>query len=263
MTQIITAVIIVTVIGIACGVLLALASKFMSVKVDTKEAELRACLPGANCGACGYTGCDGYAKALREDSSIPTNLCIPGAEAVSEKIAAVLGVEAQSAEKFAAYVRCHGDCDSTVRKYNYEGIKSCAAEAMHYGSDGVCAFSCIGLGDCRNVCTENAICIEKGIARIDPRRCIGCGMCSKTCPKKIIAMIPVTHNYVVGCSNRDKGAVARRNCTHACIGCMKCQKNCPTGAIMVVNNLATIDMTKCSNCGLCSEICPVKCIKTV
>ena len=56
----------VTVIGLICAVGLAVASSVMAVKEDTRFTELRECLPGANCGACGYTGCDGYAKALME-----------------------------------------------------------------------------------------------------------------------------------------------------------------------------------------------------
>ena len=39
-------------------------------KIPVEEAilsgkdKVRACLPGANCGACGFSGCDGYAEAL-------------------------------------------------------------------------------------------------------------------------------------------------------------------------------------------------------
>lgn len=37
-------------------------------------------------GSCGYTGCDGYAKAVVEQGA-KTNLCIPGATATSQAIA--------------------------------------------------------------------------------------------------------------------------------------------------------------------------------
>ena len=40
------------------------------VPVDETFALLRAELPGANCGACGYAGCDDYANALAEDHSL-------------------------------------------------------------------------------------------------------------------------------------------------------------------------------------------------
>ena len=64
MTDILIAAAIVTGIGLLCGILLAVAAKVMAVKVDETVGKLRDALPGANCGACGYTGCDGYAEAL-------------------------------------------------------------------------------------------------------------------------------------------------------------------------------------------------------
>ena len=71
------AVLIVTVLGLIAGLGLSLASKFMEVPVDEKEAKIRACLPGANCGACGYSGCDGYASALSKGETTPDK-CSPG-----------------------------------------------------------------------------------------------------------------------------------------------------------------------------------------
>ena len=56
-----TGVIIVGVIGLVCSVLLVVASHFLSVPADTRVEDIRAFLPGANCGACGYAGCDDYA----------------------------------------------------------------------------------------------------------------------------------------------------------------------------------------------------------
>ncbi|NLW65280.1 MAG: ferredoxin, partial [Clostridiales bacterium] len=64
MNGIMIAILSVTVIGIICAVMLAVASKIMEVKEDERFPAVRDCLPGANCGACGYAGCDGYARAL-------------------------------------------------------------------------------------------------------------------------------------------------------------------------------------------------------
>ena len=87
--EILIPILAVTVIGLICAVGLAVASSVMAVKEDTRFTEIRACLPGANCGACGYTGCDGYAKALLEPGT-KTNLCVPGADAVAAQIAALV-----------------------------------------------------------------------------------------------------------------------------------------------------------------------------
>ena len=64
MNQILIPVIIVAAIGLIAGLGLAIASIVFAVPVDEKAEKVRECLPGANCGACGYTGCDGYAAAL-------------------------------------------------------------------------------------------------------------------------------------------------------------------------------------------------------
>lgn len=56
MMEILIPILAVTVIGLICAVGLAVASSVMAVKEDTRFTEIRACLPGANCGACGYTG---------------------------------------------------------------------------------------------------------------------------------------------------------------------------------------------------------------
>ena len=65
--DILIATLIVAAVGLFCAVMLVLAAKFFAVSEDETEKSIRECLPGANCGACGYAGCDGYAKALAED----------------------------------------------------------------------------------------------------------------------------------------------------------------------------------------------------
>ena len=94
MMEILIPILAVTVIGLICAVGLAVASSVMAVKEDTRFTEIRACLPGANCGACGFSGCDGYAAALSEGKTKETNLCAPGGADAAKGVAAVLGVEA-------------------------------------------------------------------------------------------------------------------------------------------------------------------------
>lgn len=259
--QILIATAIVTAIGVLCAVMLVIAAKCFHVKVDEKFTDVRACLPGVNCGACGYTGCDGYAEALISDPTVKTNLCIPGADAVAAEIAGVLGVEAQDVIELTARVNCNGTCDNTSKTAEIYGAKSCAAAKLIYGGAGKCSFGCLGHGDCAKVCPNDAICIENGIAHVIQEKCIGCGLCAKACPNSIISLAPTAAPVTVKCSNKDKGAVARKKCTAACIGCMKCEKACPNGAIKVQDNLAVIDYSKCTNCGECAKACPVGCIE--
>ena len=247
-------------IAIVCGVILTVTSLLFGIKEDEKFTSIRDCLPGANCGACGYSGCDGYAKALAEGDTDATNLCVPGGDAAAKDIAAILGVEAAEVEEKVAYVSCNGVCGATRRKYDYVGVESCKIANMSYNGDKLCIYACLGYGDCAAVCPNNAIEIKDGVAKIITENCIGCGMCARACPNSIIKLIRANERVAVTCSNHDKGAVTRKACTNGCIGCGKCQKTCPAGAITVEHNLATIDYDKCTECGACADVCPVKCI---
>lgn len=263
--DILIALLVVAVVGLVASVILVLASHFFSVKTDERVTKIRECLPGANCGACGFAGCDAYAKALVEEG-VRTNLCIPGAQTVVENISAILGVEAvesELSEKSVAVVHCNGTCDAASKRAVYDGVNSCFAASMLYGGANACRYGCLGCGDCAKVCVADAICIVDGVARVDSRLCIGCGKCAKTCPKHVISLVGVNSKQVVLCNNKEKGTIARKNCTNACIACKKCELNCPAQAIGVKDNLAIIDYEKCTNCGKCVEVCPVHCIKAV
>ncbi|MBE6587601.1 MAG: 4Fe-4S dicluster domain-containing protein [Ruminococcaceae bacterium] len=259
---IITAVIAVTAIGLLCAGVLVVAAIFMSVRENETEIKVRECLPGVNCGACGYSGCDAYAKALANEKNVKTNLCTPGGDKVSKMVSEVLGTEFEDTIEMVATVRCCGDCKTTEKKTDYAGVQTCAAAKMLHGGDGQCTYGCLGRGDCAEVCPHDAICMDNGIARVDARKCVGCGVCVKICPNHLIHMMPDVHRQVIACHNKQKGAVARKQCTNACIACGKCAKVCPEGAIKVENNLASIKYDKCVKCGKCAEVCPVGCIRT-
>lgn len=260
MNGILTAIISVTVIGAVCAVMLVIASKVMAVKVDERTSIIRNCLPGANCGACGYPGCDLYAAALTDGSCAKTNLCTPGGDTVSREISNVLGVGFADVVEQVAVVHCCGDQSATKDKMTYTGIKTCAASKQLFGGKGACSYGCIGYGDCAVACPSDAICIENGLAQVDNRKCTGCGICVGVCPSKIITLERDTIHEVIMCSNLDKGAVTRKKCTRGCIACKKCERECPVKAITVENNLAKIDYDICTACGHCAEVCPVGCI---
>ena len=255
MSEILIPVLAVTMIGLICGVGLAVASHVMAVKEDERFPAIRECLPGANCGACGFTGCDGYAKALLTPGT-KTNLCVPGGAEAARKLAAVLGVEAEAVEAKTALVRCGGDCDHTSPKEDYRGIASCQAAKLFFGGSGTCTYGCMGLGDCMRVCPHGAISLVKGIASVDASICVGCGICAKTCPQQVIAIVPSRAKTAVLCSNPDMGAVPRKACSAGCIGCMKCVKTCEHDAVHVDGNLASVDYDKCIGCGACAQACP-------
>ena len=53
MNNIVFAIIVLALLGLAGGVILVLASKFMAVYEDPRIAQITDCLAGANCGGCG------------------------------------------------------------------------------------------------------------------------------------------------------------------------------------------------------------------
>ncbi|MCL2266667.1 MAG: RnfABCDGE type electron transport complex subunit B [Treponema sp.] len=259
MNSIIFAVISVTIIGVICSCILSIVSKLMYVKIDDRIILLAGIMPGANCGACGYPGCSGYASALIEENA-KANLCTPGGAALLEKISEILGVDAGSIEKKTAVVSCRGDFNTRQIKMEYRGILTCEAAKQLYGGQNACTYGCLGFGDCKKVCPSDAICMDDNLARVIPELCTGCGLCVKACPGKIISVKKADFPVFVACKNTEKGAVTRKKCSSGCIACTKCVKECPQNAIAMENNLAVIDYSKCSGCGKCVEVCITKCI---
>ena len=249
-------------IALILGVLLALVSRFFATEDGKLVKQVRSCLPGVNCGACGYKGCDDYAAAVASGAAKP-NLCIPGSDDAAEELSRLLGVEVESPADMVAFVHCNGNCGATTKKAEYAGISTCQAASMLYGGPDACRFGCIGLGDCAAACPAEAICIRDGVAHVNTRRCLGCGLCMTICPKHMITMLPQETEAAIMCNNTDKGADARKICKNSCIGCKKCEKACEHSAVTVVNNLAKIDYDKCTGCGACADACPTGCMKRV
>ena len=62
--SIVTAVAVVTVIGLLGAAILVVAAHFMHVEEDPRVGEVLGVLPGANCGACGYAAVPTMQKPL-------------------------------------------------------------------------------------------------------------------------------------------------------------------------------------------------------
>ncbi len=253
--EILIPVLIVAGIGLVAGVGLAIASVIMAVPKDEKAEAILERLPGANCGACGFSGCSGYAAALAKGEA-KVGLCSPGGEEVAHEVAALLGVSDVSVEKKVALVHCMGSYDMTSDKMRYDGIESCAASTLLAGGLTSCRYGCMGMGDCVAACPYGAIEVCNGMASVNPAKCRGCSACVAACPKKLISFVSMKKQAVVRCSNCDKGAQTMKVCKIGCIGCGKCMKACEYGAVKVTNFCASVDPEKCVGCGKCVEACP-------
>ena len=249
-------------LGVLFGIVLAIASRVFAIKVDERVPKILENLPGANCGGCGYSGCEALAQAVVKGEASPSSCCVCGAEGM-RAIGEIMGVELATPQPHCAHVMCAGDCNTARYKYVYEGAADCIAAEKLGGGAKVCSNGCIGLGTCVAACKYNAISIVNGVAHTDITKCIGCGACAKVCPKHIISVIPVASKYAVVCSSVENGAVTRKQCTVGCISCRLCEKNCPVGAVTVNDFLASIDQDKCIGCGICADKCPRKIIRKV
>ena len=246
-------------LGIIFGGVLSFASKKFHVEVDERVAQVRECLGGANCGACGYPGCDGFAAAVVAGEA-PVNGCAPAGEKGAKAIGKIMGVDAGATEKLVARVLCQGENGIAKERYQYDGYQSCSTAAGLAGGPKDCRFACLGLGDCMDKCAFGAIHMENGIAHIAPEKCTACGACVKACPRSVIKLLPVSSKVIVRCRNSDTARAARAVCMDACIGCGRCKKECQYEAITVENGFARIDPDKCTRCGACAAVCPCKCI---
>ena len=246
-------------LGIIFGALLTAASRKFYVEIDPRVEEVRAHCSGANCGACGYAGCDGFAEAVVRGEA-PVDGCKPGGNAAAQAIADIMGTTASEAEPLVARVLCQGSTAMAKERYEYNGIPSCRVAASIAGGPKQCRFSCLGLGDCVAKCAFHAIHMEHGLCVIDPEVCTGCGACVEECPRGALQLLPKSKTVFVQCRNTDTARVARDVCMTACIGCKRCEKTCQYNAVKVENGVAHINPELCTACGECSKVCPCHCI---
>jgi len=245
------------------GIALAFFSQKFKVERDPKIDEVRGALPGANCGACGFPGCDGYSEAVATGRA-PTTKCSVGGSATAETLAKIMGIEGGAAEDRVAVLLCQGAVNKTVSKGQYSGIPTCRAAKLSTGSVKTCAWSCQGFGDCTKVCKFDALAMEEdGLPHVNYDNCTGCGLCVEECPQKILTLVPRTRvGSIVLCSNRStvKASVIK-TCKVGCIKCELCVKSCPEGAITMVNGIPVTAYAKWTSCGICVQKCPTKCYK--
>jgi electron transport complex protein RnfB len=242
------------------GAILAVASRIFVVHRDPRVEHVLELLPGANCGACGFPGCQGLAEAIvKEEAS--ANACPPGGAEAVRNIAGLLGTDAGEVVSRIAMVHCGGGLSNSEQRLAYDGIHDCRAAMLIGGSPKACIFGCLGLGTCRDVCPFDAVVIDdEELVHIDPKKCTGCGNCVDACPVNIISLFPAHMKVHIRCSSHDKGAAAKKLCKVACIACQLCVKKCPSDAIRMEDNLAVIDYSKCTNCGICAAVCPTHAI---
>lgn len=246
--------------GLFIGVFLGISGRAFAVETDPREEAIMSVLPGNNCGGCGYAGCSGLAVAIIEGSAEVTG-CPVGGAPVAEQIGEIMGTAAGEQTRQMAYVKCGGTCEKAQNQYTYYGIEDCRlVHMMQDGGPKGCSYGCLGYGTCVRSCPFDAIHLVEGIAVVDKEKCKACGKCIASCPKRLIEMVPYEQKTFVQCNSNGKGKALMDVCLVGCIGCRLCEKNCKFEAVTVLDNLARIDASKCTNCGVCADKCPRKII---
>jgi len=261
-------VLMLSVLGVLAAVILYFVAQKFKVYEDPRIDEVEAVLPGANCGGCGYPGCRGFAEAFVKADDISTFFCPVGGNETSAAAAKVVGKSAVEQAPMVAVVRCSGSPDHRPKTSIYNGATSCKVATTLFSGDTGCQYGCLGLADCVDACTFDAIYMDEktGLPVVIDDNCTACGACVTACPKDIIELRkkgPKGKRIFVSCINKDKGGMAKKSCSVACIGCNKCVKVCPHDAITLENFLAYIDYDKCKLCRKCVDECPTDAILEV
>ena len=258
--MVLTSVIALTGLGLVAAALLAMASKVFAVPEDPRVEKICETLPGANCGGCGYAGCEGYAVAVVNDESISPNLCVVGGPQCAAAIGELTGKLTAEMEPLRVYRRCDKNHGKVLRRFEYQGISTCAAvAALHRGADQ-CTYSCLGFGDCVKVCSFDVLYLADGVAKVNSQACTGCGACVKACPRGVLELIPKRAKIAISCSTQDKGKAVMDVCSVGCIHCSKCVKLCPANAISMQDSKIVIDHMACLNYeGDCEQACANGC----
>ncbi len=251
------------VMAIIFSYILGWANKKFMVEVDPKIEAVRDALPGANCGGCGYLGCSDYAVAIVADND-PVNKCTVGGEACAKAVADIMGVEVGDMVPLHAVVHCSAPLSHRLGRTEYRGEPRCSSAHQVAGVQA-CTFGCLGYGDCVLACNYDAIHIIDGLARVDYDKCIGCGACTKVCPRHIISIEGFKEKTmpVVACTNKDKAKDAKAVCRNACVACKACTK--VSDLFTISNNLSQCNLDgysaqKHEEVMKAVEKCPTGCI---
>jgi Na+-translocating ferredoxin:NAD+ oxidoreductase subunit B len=220
--------------------LLGYAKVKLHVEVDPRVEQVKEALPAANCGGCGFAGCDDFARAVVEERA-PIDGCPVGGPTVAAAIAKILGKEMQQSWPYRPVIHCRAHTGDKHGVVPYDGVQTCA-EANVVGVTQACVYGCLGFGDCVRACKYDAMRMVDGLPEVIYDKCTGCGACVEACPRDLIEKIPFKQEQmlVVACNNKEPGKNVKQVCDVGCIGCKACQRMME-GLFQVENNLAYID----------------------
>jgi Na+-translocating ferredoxin:NAD+ oxidoreductase RNF subunit RnfB len=251
-------------LGLLFAGFLAIADKKLRVEENPKIQEVNEALPGANCGACGKAGCYDFAQAV-VNGDAKVDGCPVGGEETAEEVAEIMGVKAEGgAVKQVPRLMCRGGWEEAKPKpVEYEGPLSCSTMHIVSGGNKLCAYGCLGQGDCVEACPFDALVMtENGLPKLVAEFCTSCTVCTDACPRDLLEMHPIDRDYFVFCKSHDDPKTSRQVCSVACVGCSICARP-SEGAIEMDDNLAVIDHASLDPDIIPFEKCPTAAIKKI
>lgn len=228
-------------LGTFFGTVLAISYRFLHVPEDPRITEVNQLLPGSNCGACGEPGCQRFAAKLVEGVVTPSQCSVSNGDTIAA-LATLLGVDAGQQIKRVARIHCAGGKAQARQIAVYAGQPSCSAAAVVAQGGKGCNWGCLGLADCVNACSFNAMIMNaNGLPVVSLDQCTACGDCVTACPRDLIEILPITHNLFVQCKTPLSGRLARDLCSVACDSCGRCAMDAAPALIRMADNLPFID----------------------
>ncbi len=228
-------------LGTGLAGMLAFANRKLFVWEDPRIEEVENLLPKSNCGACGQAGCRAFAEKVVSGDVVPAQCTVSSPEQ-RVSIASLLGVSAGEVEKKVARLACAGGHHVAFLRARYAGHNSCRAAAVVSGGGKECAWGCLGLGDCEQVCDFDAIHMDMhGLPVVDADKCTACNDCVEVCPKGLFSLEPIDRRLWVACKNQADGDTAEAACEVACTACGKCVADAPPGLMKLNGNLAAVN----------------------
>jgi len=227
-------------VGLVFAAIIAIAYWRLRVWEDPRINVVTAMLPGANCGACGFPGCHGFAEQAVIGAVQPAGCNVLNDDGAAA-IAAYLGVSKGDANKRVARLLCAGGTNVTVQQADYRGLATCAAASAVAGGGKGCSWGCLGYGDCAVSCEFDAITMNRfGLPVVDVALCTACGDCVDACPKGLFQIIPLDQHLLVQCRSQLEGDGVLASCSVGCTACNRCVVDAAPGLITLERGVAVV-----------------------
>ena len=153
-------------LGLIAAIILTVAAKVFYVYEDPKIEEVEGALLGANCGGCGYAGCNAAAQAVVAKKE-GADICVAGGPDITSAVASVMGVVVTLKEPEISLPGCRYNNDCADLKFNYNGLDDCRAAMLVYDGSKECSVGCLGLGTCSVLCPFGLTCRVPGLSRLE------------------------------------------------------------------------------------------------